>query len=265
MKILSDYVKDKNYTYDMKITEEEFSHDLIEKNDHNTFKYINISDQYIVETYLKDYKETMFSDIEKAYSLLNEEYKNKRFKTLEDFKKYVNVNKTELQKIEIDSYLKNTYKDYTEYVGKDQYGNVYVFESFHIMDYKVQLDDYTLPDEELDKQYMTLTTQEKVVNNVNKWIKMLNYRDYESAFNVLDETFRTENFGNDVSEFEQYMREKFPDHYKFDQVKYMQEAGISEQQITLSPISGDLESQIQETIYMQLGKDLDFVMSFNII
>ena len=262
---LADYVKDKNYTYDMTEEKMNFNGDRIEKNDHNTFKYTRISDQYMVETYLKNYKETMFSDIEKAYSLLNEKYKNKRFKTLEDFRKYVNVNKAELQKIEIDSYLKNTYKDYTEYVGKDQYGNVYVFESFHIMDYKVQLDDYTLPDEELDKKYMSLTTQEKVVNNVNKWIKMLNYRDYESAFNVLDETFRTQNFGNDVSKFEQYMRQKFPDHYKFNQVKYMQEAGISEQQITMSPISGGLESQIQETIYMQLREDTNFVMSFNII
>ena len=263
---LSDYVEDKKYSYKMDEKDINFSDSEIEKNNANTFKYTRIEDQYVIDRYLDDYKDMMISNVEKAYDRLDDKYKEKRFDTLEKFKKYVENNKEEIQNKEIASYLKNTYKDYTQYVGKDQYGNIYVFDSYYIMDYKVQLDDYTLPDEELDKQYMNLSTQAKVVNNINKWIKMLNNRDYTAAFNVLDETFRTQNFDNDVDNFEQYMRERFPEHYDFEQIEYSEESGISVQTLTLKNIAGgSLDEEIEETIYMQIGEGTDFVMSFNVI
>lgn len=253
------------HNYSEKDDNVEVGEERVEKKQYNSFQMEDISDERMCVDYFNQIKNKLLRSADTVQNMLDEEYYQKRFGSKEKLEAFLKNNQKELAKIEIKSYLVNYHTDYNEYVCKDQNDKVYVIKEYAVNDYKVQLDDYTLPDEELDKQYMTLTTQEKVVNNVNKWIKMLNYRDYESAFNVLDETFRTENFGNDASKFEQYMREKFPDHYKFDQVKYLEEAGISEQQITLSPISGGLESQIQETIYMQLGKDTNFVMSFNII
>ncbi len=261
-----EYVKKYNYSFnsDKSDFENIFSEPL-EKKEYNTYKYTTVSDERMSVVYFNQIKNKLLGSTDTVYNMLDDEYYQKRFGSKEKLEAFLKSNQKELAKIEIKSYLVNYHTDYNEYVCKDQNDKVYVIEEYAVNDYKVQLDDYTIPDEELNKKYMSLTTQEKVVNNVNKWIKMLNYRDYESAFNVLDETFRKENFGNDVSKFEQYMRQKFPDHYKFDQVKYMQEAGISEQQITMSPISGGLESQIQETIYMQLKEDTNFVMSFNII
>ncbi len=261
---LPEYVKDKNYSNEMEESEINLDKNEIEKNDYNIFMYSNISDQYLIDTYLRDYKDIMFSDIEKAYNLLDEEYRDKRFGSIEEFRKYVQSNKEELEEITIESYMKNTYQDEQEYVGKDQYDNIYVFTSHYAMDYRVELDDYTLSNEQLDEEYMNLSTQEKVVNNINKWIKMLNHRDYKSAFEVLDETFRKENFNDSVDDFADYMKLYFPEHYEFDVEKYSDETGVSAIEILMHDITGKEMADVGETIYMQLGEGTDFVMSFTL-
>ena len=100
--------------------------------------------------------------------------------------------------------------------------------------------------------------------NIDKWIQMLNCRDYSSAFKVLDETFRTDNFANDVDKFEAYMRQYFPDHYELDFGEFSEETGTYIQDITLKDITGQNEEEISKTIYMELGEGTDFVMSFNL-
>ena len=201
---------------------------------------------------------------ELAYNYLNEEYRSERFNGNVDlFKQYVQNNLTEIEGIQFKKYLINTYKEYREIVCQDQYKNLYIFKETNPMIFELELDDYTLDykNEKYLNEYNSSTDQYKVANNINKWIKMLNNRDYKAAYNVLDETFR-ERFGGEEG-FETYMRKAFPLHYEIEYGEFTKESGIYTQKITLTDITGESDSKIIKTILMDLREGTDFVMSFN--
>ena len=89
-----------------------------------------VSDQDMAKIYLNDYINNMYSNIETAYNLLDEEYRNKKFGSLENYKKYVNS-------LNFNSYKISTYSKY----NKEGY---LVFKTNGVMQYSVLLDDYTV-------------------------------------------------------------------------------------------------------------------------
>lgn len=232
-------------------------------NNRNTYVYIRFNDGEISEKYFSEFKEIILNNQEEAYNLLNEEYRNIRFRSLEDFKNYVEKNREEISKNNISKYLVNKYEDYTEYNCMDRYQNVYAFRVYAVKNYDVKLDTYTIPTKKFKDEYNSSNDQNKIMLNVDKWIQMLNNRDYSAAYKVLDETFRNNNFGSE-EKFEQYMREKFPLHYKLEFGEYSNEADIGMQKIILRDITGEDLEIIENTIIMQLKDDYDFVMSFEI-
>ena len=183
----------------------------IEENDQNSYIEQKINNEYISNQYFSLYRRNILTNPEFVYEHMSSDYSEKRFGTIDDFKKYVSDNLSDIQTIQFKQYLVNTYGEYIEYVAKDQYGNLYIFKEKNPMDFELELDDYTLrnEDEEYKQEYESLSDRNKVANNANIWIKMLNNRDYKSAFEVLDETFRTTYFQNNVEVFEQIMREKY--------------------------------------------------------
>ena len=236
----------------------------IEKNEDNTYVEQKITDEFIANQYFSVYKKMLQTKPELAYDYLNEEYRNERFNGNVDlFKQYIQKNITEIDGIQFKEYLINTYKEYREIVCKDQYENLYIFKETNPMIFELELDDYTLDykNEEYLNEYNSSTDQYKVANNINKWIKMLNNRDYQAAYNVLDESFR-ERFGGEEG-FETYMRKAFPLHYEIEYGEFTEESGIYTQKITLTDITGESDGKIIKTILMDLGEGTDFVMSFN--
>ena len=104
-----------------------FSKDSVDKNDFNTFKYKNTDSQTVAMDYFNNYKNLLSNNAEALYNVLDEEYREKRFGSLEDFQQYLNSNREELEGANVSSYLVNNYENYTEYVCKDQYENLYIF------------------------------------------------------------------------------------------------------------------------------------------
>ena len=121
----------------------------------------------------------------------------------------------------------------------------------------------TIQTENFVTEYNNSDDQNKIMLNIDKWIQMLNNRDYKAAYEVLDETFRNNNFASE-EKFEQYMREKFPLHYKLEFGEYSNESDIGMQKIILTDITEEDKNEIQNTIIMQLKDNYEFVMSFEI-
>lgn len=236
----------------------------IEKNLNNVFSFKNIDTETIVREYFNDYKVKLSSDVEALYNSLDEEYKNKRFGSLEVFDQFINENKDELTQSYASEYLVNNLENYKEYVCKDQYGNMYIFRETSIMQYSLLFDTYTISTDKFMEQYNNSSNENKVKLNIDKWVKMLNNRDYENAFNCLDETFRVNTFNNSEAEFEQYMREKYPGHYEALYGEVTERNGIYGQSIVLKDITGEDTTEYHLDIVMQLGEDLEFVMSFTV-
>lgn len=235
----------------------------IEQNKNNLFSYRIMQENEIAQKYFTYYKKLMQENPDMAYDLLNEEYRNKRFGSVEEFKNYIHNNQEEIKGYLAREYEANQIENGTEYICMDQYQHYYIFEVTAVMQFTVKLDNYTVESEEVKQKYETATEKRKVEMNVDKWILMLNYRDYHAAYEVLDETFREQYF-EDEGKFETYMRRRFPDYYGLNLSNYSEEAGVSIQEILLTDVRAKKAMVLPETIIMKLTDD-GFKMSFRIL
>lgn len=111
----------------------------------NEYIPVKMTSDGIAVKYLNDFKNNMVSDVEEAYNSLNEEYRTKRFKDFDGFKKYVDdfmslsFVSLELEKYSITNIGGN--KIYNIYDGN---GFQYIFKEISVMDYEVYLDEYTV-------------------------------------------------------------------------------------------------------------------------
>ncbi len=242
--------------------------DNVEINKYNYFLIETINVENLLIKYMAFYKNIMLNFSELSSKYFNQEYFEKRFGNINNYQQFINNNTEEIQKIKLNKYLINTYEDYTEYVCKDQYENLYIFKETAPMEFTVTLDTYTLPNEKFSETYKAADENMKVMMNIDKWRQMLNNRDYNAAYNVLDETFKQNNFGS-MEKFEEYMREKLPLHYKIDFGKFSNQGQNYVQEITLTDITSegtDLDSTtVTKTIIMKIDENSEnFVMSFDI-
>ena len=235
----------------------------IELNDNNYFSYTVMQENDIMLKYFSYYKRLMQENPDMAYLLLDEEYRNKRFGSVEEFKNYVSKNQEDIQTYVAKEYEVNNLEDGTEYICQDQYKHSYIFKVSAVMQFQVKLDTYTIESDEVKQRYQNADERRKVEMNVDKWIQMLNHRDYKAAYAVLDESFKAQYFQT-VEWFEEYMRGKFPYYYGLNLSDYSNEAGLYIQKILLTDITAKIKMTVPETIVMKLTDD-GFVMSFRVL
>ena len=235
----------------------------IKLNDNNYFSYTVMQENDIMLKYFSYYKKLMQENPDMAYLLLDEEYRNKRFGSVEEFKNYVSKNQEDIQTYVAKEYEVNNLEDGTEYICQDQYKHSYIFKVSAVMQFQVKLDTYTIESDEVKQRYQNADERRKVEMNVDKWIQMLNYRDYKAAYAVLDESFKSQYFQT-VEWFEEYMRGKFPYYYGLNLSDYSNEAGLYIQKILLTDITAKIKMTVPETIIMKLTDD-GFVMSFRVL
>ena len=251
-------VKDKQYN-EIKIENE---NTLITENENNKYTDSRTNYGYIAQQYMKAYKDMFLTNAEIAYNHLDEAYREKRFQNVEEYQKYIEKNLEELSEVQLNQYLVNNYEDYTEYVCTDDNNNYYIFKEKSPMNFTLLLDTYTLESEKFTTEYNKVNDQHKVMMNIDKWVQMLNNRDYKAAYEVLDKTFREENFGT-VDDFEEYMRTIYPYFYDLEFGELEEEEGLYIQQITLKNKNDVQDTGREQHIIMQLEKGTtNFVMSF---
>lgn len=235
----------------------------IEQNKNNVFSYQIMQENEIVQKYFTYFKRLMQENPEMAYDILDEEYRNKRFGNIEEFKNYIDKNQEEIKGYLAREYETKKTENGTEYICSDQYQHYYIFQVSAVMQFSVKLDNYTIESEEVKHKYEIADDKRKIEMNTDKWILMLNYRDYHAAFEALDETFREKNFENE-EKFESYMRRRFPDYYGLHLSDFSKEAGVYIQEILLTDIRAKKDMVLPETIIMKLTED-GFKMSFRIL
>jgi len=108
----------------------------------NEFIPTYISDEDMAKIYLNDYVYTMFYDTEKAYNLLDENYRNKKFANYETFKNY--INSLPYSSYSLLKYYKKEKQGYIIFGVYDKNNNLFIFKTNGVMQYSVYLDDYTV-------------------------------------------------------------------------------------------------------------------------
>lgn len=249
------------YNYSKESADISISSDSIEDNDDNIAKYVNIKDSELVTYYLADYKDKILIDEKYAYDILDETYREKRFQTLENYKKYVIQNKNKIENAKVEKYKVNNYDDYTEYVCIDNYGNYYIFKETAIMDYTLILDTYTIDIPEVTEKYNKSSAKEKVGMNINKIFSAINQKDYSYVYGKLDETFKQNNYKNE-QELEKYLKNNLYDQNKISFEAYEQRDDIHIFVVNVANYDNESETK-NIKIIMQLKEGTDYVMSFS--
>lgn len=111
----------------------------------NQINYKEISETKVAQMYLADYVNIILTDMPKAYSLVDDYYKENVLETFSKFNKRVENMKTplfisaKLKEVSVQKYNGNRI-----YYVKDAADNVFVFKEVSIMNYTVYLDTDTL-------------------------------------------------------------------------------------------------------------------------
>ncbi len=262
----------------------------VERNEYNKFGQYTMTTEDIAQKYFEDYIYNVLHDTEKAYQTLNEEYKAKRYGSIEKYKKDIEERRETLESLdrysiksiddfqsadEYNIYLSNLMQrglksysviqkdDGIEYVCIDYYGNYYIFDAKYAMEYTVILDTYTIDLPNFIKEYDNSLDEKKGLLNIQKFLEAINNSDYEYAYKKLDEEFKNNNFKT-LSEFENYAKQNFFNQNKASAINTEKQGDIFIYTITIKDASERNLKEINKKFVIQLKEERDFVMSFEV-
>ena len=205
------------------------------------------------------------NNIDRAYKELKTEYALKRFGNIENFKKYFQDNKETLLNIKVNN--SSSFKDQVgnkKIIFFDKYLNVYIMEIDLNNNFYMQLDDYTLDNDIFNANYEHSTNMNKALLNCEKFLKMLNTKDYKAAYNILDENFKQTYFKTEA-DFEKYIKSTVFNYNKAKYDEYRQPIdGVHALKMTLTDATGESKEKREFNIVMMLKEERNFVMSFEV-
>lgn len=260
---LNDYILKYNYL-ERNVRELKIEDDNIQLNENNKYVSKDLSNQDMAQKYLNNYKEILFKDLEKAYNLLENKYREKRFENYNEFIEYYDLRKMYIQRCKLQEYKVSDKESYTQYICIDNYNNYYIFNVEGVMKYTVQLDEYTILQDEFMEEYRKATDEQKVQTNIETFFKMINTKDYKAAYNVLDDTFKKNKFPN-LEEFKKYAQSNFFDNTNITKVEELTKSN-SYYICTINTSSiNSINTEIgKETFIVLLGNDMDYKLSFTV-
>lgn len=256
---LDDFMEKYDYSKDMSKQDINITTEAIDENSFNSKIKVNTTETNIVSQYFVEYKGKMVNDTKVAYELLNEEYRQKKYGSYENFENYVKNNEKKILYSSIDKYQVTENDGIKKYICVDKEGKYYIFIEKDITHYEVILDTYTIDLPEFLQKYNNNEDEIKCGMNIQKLFDAINDEDYSYAYNKLDDTFKQNNFSNEETfrkYAEIYLKNK---ELKFE--KCEENGQIYIYDITLTEENQNTETK---TIVMKLLEGTDFVFSFNI-
>lgn len=256
--------------------------------ENNKFEYKNINDEEYIKFLLKDYLEKTLYNTQLGYNILNEEYKNKKFGSIEKYNEFINLKRealilynptnakqpgdfssyeewlmyfNTLKLLEVKEYSIKPYDGYTEYILVDTYDNYYIFNETSVMNYELMLDTYTIGTSTFLEEYSQVTEDEKVELNINKLFDAINKKDYNYVYNKLDIEYKTTNF-SDFETFKIVMENNFFKENLVEFDDYTEEGNIYKYFLTITNKAEKDTTEKEVIITMQLGENTDFTVKF---
>lgn len=235
----------------------------IQINANNKYNVESFSTEKLTRRYINDFIFKMKYIPDVAFSTLDEKYRNKKFSNIDEFKSYIENNSERFNNFILKSYWKDIKNDSIEYEVEDINNYYYKIKASSGMDYTIILDDYTVESNEYVQKYNSSSDSTKIATCINKFFKLIDSKEYKSAYAYLDDTFKQKNFDT-VGKFETYAKqnffnnntvtissaEKVGDIYS---CKVQIKSGVS-----VAAMSKDI------TVIIKLKENTDFVMSFSI-
>lgn len=200
-----------------KNTSEEYNLNLEKgKENYNECILQEYTEADIVKEYFSYYKNLAENNSKKAFELLDKDYKNVRFNNslseYEEYLKDINMSEVEADKYQV-NYSENDVSK--EYIIITTNGLYYIIKETTPMNISFKLDTYSVDDDDFKNKYDKASNEEKVALNADKWMQMLQNKDFKTAYGLLDSTFKSSNFSN-IENFKQYIDSTYGTKFNYE-------------------------------------------------
>lgn len=259
--LLQDYVQ--KYYNDIEIGKELDIEvpNKIESKTYNVYKFENITDETYLNDIFESCKNELLYNCESIYSKFDDEYKNSRFKTIEELKEYIKNNRKKIVTMELSKYQKNVYDNYTEYVCIDSNNKYYIINVTSPLEYTITLDTYTINTPEFKEKYDNVDNTNKVGLNLEKIKQAINEKDYRYVYNRLNKQFKENNY-SEYDVFKNEIKENLFDTNKFEYESIEENQLVYVSKIKVTNDLNENESK-DMNIIMKLNENYEFEISFS--
>ena len=119
--------------------------EYLKKYEVNEIVSINMDEEQMARKYLAQYVKLIYLDPDKAYELLVPAYKEKRFGSIDKFKKhFTNLFSDRFFNANVKQLKVSIRNNYKEFYVVDENDNVFIFNEHSIMQYEVMFDNITI-------------------------------------------------------------------------------------------------------------------------
>lgn len=235
----------------------------IEVNDDNKFRYMNINDKEVLDEYIDKFIKVAIGAPEYAYNnMLNKEYRDKKFGSVEKFKEYIETNKSRIRSIKLQKYNKNSSNpEYMQYTSVDQYDNYYIIREKSMIVYDLILDAYTIDLPEFIKDYSKATDKNKILMNMEKIRQAINNHDYEYVYNKLSTDSKQNNL-SDIEKLENYINNNMFNLNKMEINDINSENDLYTFKVIITDLTKESEEKKEMEFNMKLMGDTNFEITF---
>ena len=255
------YIKQKNINISENNNLSIYKEEKIPDNFYNVYDSNYPSNEKICQNYFLELKDNLRYDIEYAYKLLDNNYKQNKFSNIDEFKIFIMNNFRDIMSRRMEKYSVNEDEN-LRYICQDQYKNIYIFNEISPLNYKIILDTYSIDLPEFTNQYNTASEERKVSLNLGKIIEAINYKDYKYVYNKLDETFKNNNF-SEINKLEEYIKNNFYNKNSIKEMDCKREGNVYICNLKINNKENEQEIK-QITILVKLLENTNFVISFSI-
>lgn len=249
-----------NYTSIEQIQEKEKLEE-IEQNNFNKFEFLRLSEEEIYTKYANYFINLLKNNSLEAYNMLDEQYREIRF--MDDYNRFLNYVNLMDGNNKLDTEIKEISKyDNGGYIIKTKNDNRYIINASYPMELTVQLDEYTIITDSFKKAYSSASDTKKLSTNIDKIMKMINNYDYENLYNLLDESYKANNFSN-INDFINYIGEKFYNSNYYEITSLEQDEELNTLKVKVyKDNSANSEYNINKIVVI-LGEENSFKFYFN--
>ncbi len=235
----------------------------ISKNKYNDFNIQSFSTEGLVRHYIRDYLFKVNYMPELAYELLEDNYRNEKFSNMDEFKIYIQNNADRFSNFALKEYQNKIKEESIQYIATDTNDNYYKFDVYKTLEYKMVLDNYTIETEEFLKKYNNETEKNKINTCIVRFFKLVNEKDYKSAYSYLDNTFKSNNFAT-IEMFQEYINTNLFNN-NILKMKSLEKIGdVYSCKVTIKSGIGVAAEEKNLTVIIMLKEGTNFVMSFSI-
>lgn len=236
---------------------------VIEPNSYNEIILGETANDFqALKEYFEDYKYKVLNEPEEAFDMLDATYRKAKFNdNLEQFKTYITNNSNTWQDANIVKHGIIKENGVTTYTFVDNFGNYYELKETGIYQYTVILDNYTIQSDEQMQTYNRLTDEQKALSNMDKIMKLIDEKDYQTIYGYLNQDFKNTNFPT-IERFTTYMQENFFENNIVGKIGVKQEGNIFILNVPYKESLSTAAEDMEKTFMMKLTEDMNFELSF---